>query len=78
MPVYAACPCCIAKTRDGKQIELRVLDQGQDRFRPPSLYQVQINVQIAVPSRAKDTVALLARAKGETEMTVANRQAVDA
>ena len=78
MPVHAACPGGIAKTRDGKQIELRILDQGQDRLCSPSLYHSQINVQIAVPSRAKDTVALLARAKGETEMTVANRQAVDA
>ena len=78
MPVHAACPYRIAKTRDGKQIELRILDQGQDCLRAPSLYHVQINIQIAVPSRAKDTVAFLAGAKGQTEMTVANLQAVDA
>lgn len=78
IPVHAACPGRVAKTCDGKQIELRVIDQGQDRFRPPSLYHVQINIEVAVPSRAKDTVALLAGAKGQTEMTVANLQAVDA
>ena len=77
MPVHPACPCRIAKTRDRKQIELSVLDQGQDRFRPPGLDHIQINIQISVPSRAKDTVAFLAWAKGQAEMTVANRQAVD-
>jgi hypothetical protein len=78
MPVHAACPYRIAKTHDRKQIELRGLDQGQDCLRPPSLYHVQINIQIAVPSRAKDTVSFLAWAKGQAELTVANRQAVDA
>lgn len=78
MPIHPACPYRITKTRDRKQIELRVLDQGQDRFRSPSPYHAQINIQIAVPSLAKDTVAFLARAKGQTEMTVPNRQAVDA
>jgi hypothetical protein len=47
-------------------------------LRPPSLYNIQINVQIAVPPRAKDTVALFAWAKGEAKMTIANMQAVDA
>ena len=73
MPIHPACPYRITKIRDRKQIELRVLDPGQDRFRSPRPYHVQINIQIAVPSLAKDTVAFLARTKGQTEMTVPNR-----
>lgn len=59
MPVHPACPGRVAKTRDGKQLELRILDQGHDSLRTPSLDHIEINAQIAVPSRAKDTVAFL-------------------
>ena len=77
-PVDAAQLHRLAELWHAQHLEFVVLDQAQDGVGTPSLDRVHVEIKVPIPRGAKDTVAFLAWAKGQTELTVANWQAVDA